>query len=138
MRLKMFSVFGVVLLLAGSCHHVSHAATLNTTDPISGEWDVSFLIEGMTVPAKFTFKVDGAKVTGTAFSEHTGAGTISKGAWADNKLDFTLDFAKHESIDVSGTLKDGALSGEFRTEGQVGKWTAKRKAAAASPAAGGN
>jgi hypothetical protein len=126
---RMFCVLGLVVLLGGSCHHVSHAAARGTADLISGDWDVTFTIEGTTVPAKFTFKLDGDKLTGTAFSEHTGAGTLSKGKWADNKLEFTLDFAKHESIDVTGTLKDGELSGEFRTEGMVGKWSAKKKAA---------
>jgi len=35
----------------------------------------------------------------------------------DSKLNFTLDFKSHESIAVSGTLKDGKLSGEFRLKG---------------------
>jgi hypothetical protein len=42
-------------------------------------------------------------------------------------VNFTLNFAAHESIAVEGVLRDGQLSGEFRTEGMVGTWTAKRK-----------
>ena len=49
------------------------------------------------------------------------------GSWAENKLSMTLDFAKHESIAVTGSLKDGRLAGEFRTEGFVAKWEAKKK-----------
>ena len=45
----------------------------------------------------------------------------------DGKLSFTLDFEKHESIDVTGTLKDGKLAGEFHTEGFTDKWEAKKK-----------
>ncbi|MDT7543528.1 MAG: hypothetical protein QOE33_3432 [Acidobacteriota bacterium] len=96
-------------------------------DPVSGDWDVTFEIQGMTVPANFKLKLDGDKVTGTAYSDHTGAGTLSKGSWVDNKLNFTLDFAKHESIVVNGMANDGKLGGEFLTEGMKGTWQAKKK-----------
>jgi len=69
------------------------------------------------------------KVTGTAESAHTGPGTVRDGSWANNKLSFTLDFKTHESIAITGTLKDGQLVGEFRTEGFVSNWEAKKKAA---------
>ena len=96
-------------------------------DPISGDWDVSFFVQGTTTPAIFKLKLEGDKVTGTVESAHTGPGTVTKGLWTDNKLSFTLDFKKHESIAVDGSLKDGKLFGEFRTEGFVAKWGAKRK-----------
>jgi hypothetical protein len=38
-----------------------------------------------------------------------------------------MDFPSHESIDVTGSLKDGKLTGEFRTEGRQGTWEATRK-----------
>jgi hypothetical protein len=104
-----------------------HEVLPQNPDPISGDWDVSFLVQGTTTPAIFKLKLDGDKVTGTAESAHTGSGTISKGSWSDNQLSFTLDFKSHESIVVTGTLKDGKLSGEFRTEGFVSKWEAKKK-----------
>jgi hypothetical protein len=96
-------------------------------DPVSGDWDVTFEIQGMSVPANFKLKLDGDKVTGTAYSDHTGAGTVSKGSWVDNKLNFTLDFAKHESIVVNGVANDGKISGEFLTEGMKGTWQATKK-----------
>ena len=96
-------------------------------DPISGEWDVTFHVQESKTAATFKLKLDGNKVTGTAYSEHTGPGTLRDGTWADNKLSFTIDFAKHESIIVTGTLKDGMLAGEFRTEGFAEKWEAKKK-----------
>lgn len=96
-------------------------------DPVSGDWDVTFELQGMSVPGNFKLKLDGDKVTGTAYSDHTGAGTVSKGSWADNKLTFTLDFAKHESILINGVANDGKLSGEFFTEGMKGTWSAKKK-----------
>jgi hypothetical protein len=130
---------GLVLgaLLAGvpsacsavSLHHEVFAAkdSRPDADPITGEWDVTFQVQNSKTPATFKLKLDGDKVTGTVYSEHTGAGTLRDGSWKDNKLSFTLDFAKHESIAITGTLKDGMLVGEFRTEGFVEKWEAKRK-----------
>jgi hypothetical protein len=107
--------------------HSHHAAATNDQDPISGEWNVTFHVKEHTTPASFTFKVEGTTVTGTAYSDHTGPGTIRDGKYADGKLSFTLDFKKHESIVVSGALKDGKLSGEFSTEGFTDKWEATKK-----------
>jgi len=102
--------------------------TLNDKkDPISGEWDVMFELQGTKVPGSFKLKLDGDKVTGTAESEHTGPGTLSEGKWADNKISFMLVFARHDSIAVTGTLKDGKLIGDFKTEGMQGTWEAKRR-----------
>ena len=104
------------------------AVAKDDADPISGEWNVSFIVPGYgTTPATFTFKLEGEKVTGTCYSEHTGAGSISDGKWTDGKLSFVLDFEKHESIAVKGGLKDGKLAGEFTTEGFTANWKAKRK-----------
>ncbi|MEO6392544.1 MAG: hypothetical protein ABIP75_11875, partial [Pyrinomonadaceae bacterium] len=94
----------------------THAAG-NDADAITGEWNAVLSIQGMSAPVAFKFKVDGNQVTGTADSDHTGHGTLSKGTWADHKINFTLDFTKHESIDVWGWLEDGKLKGEFATEG---------------------
>ncbi|HSS19776.1 MAG TPA: hypothetical protein VLL54_06855 [Pyrinomonadaceae bacterium] len=138
MRSKTIRILsGLVLLtfVGSACsaiarHHgrVSQQQTSQTeTDPISGEWDVSFFVNGSTTPAKFTLKVEGNKVTGTAYSDHTGEGTVRDGSWKDGKLNFTLDFKKHESIAVDGGLKDGKLAGEFHTEGFTSKWEATRK-----------
>lgn len=102
-------------------------AAKQDSDPISGEWDVTFHVHDTTAPATFKLKLEGHKVTGAAYSDHTGPGTVRDGSWVNNKLSLTLDFKKHESIAITGTLKDGALTGEFRTEGFVEKWDAKRK-----------
>ena len=96
-------------------------------DPISGEWDVMFELQGTKVPGNFKLKLDGDNVTGTVESEHTGPGTLSEGKWEHNKISFTLVFARHESIAVTGMLKDGRLIGEFKTEGMQGTWEAKRR-----------
>ena len=96
-------------------------------DQLSGEWNVTFHVHDSKTPATFTFKVEGTKVTGTAYSDHTGRGTIRDGKWTEGKLSLTLDFPKHESIVVNGAFKDGKLVGEFTTEGFTDKWEATRK-----------
>src|SRR5207247_2488820 len=72
---------------------------------------------------------------GTAASHHTGPGTLRDGSWKDNRLAFTLDFASHESIAVTGGLREGGLGGEFRTEGMVGQWEATRSEPGTHPRA---
>jgi hypothetical protein len=138
MRSRMMISLVLAALVAGALSACSAAAALHNevfahessqqdADPITGEWDVTFRVQDTKTPATFKLKLAGDRVTGTVYSEHTGAGTLRDGSWKDNKLSFTLDFPKHESIAISGTLKDGMLSGEFRTEGFVEKWEAKRK-----------
>ena len=97
-------------------------------DPISGEWDVTFHVRDQSTAATFTLKLDGKKVTGKVFSEHTGPGTLS-GSWIEGKLNLTADFQKHESIKITGALKDDKLAGEFQTEGFTEKWEGTKKAA---------
>jgi len=99
----------------------------DSSDPISGEWNVSFFVHDSKTPATFTLKLEGTKITGSAYSDHTGPGTIRDGKWDDGRLSFTLDFKKHESIAITGTLKDGKLLGQFTTEGFTEKWEAVRK-----------
>ncbi len=132
MRLKIAVGLVVCLLTVSMFSRVSTMPLYEKTDadPISGEWDVSFYVQGSTYPATFKLKLDGNKVTGTAYSEHTGAGTLRDGSWAENKLSFTLDFAKHESIAITGHFENDKLVGEFTTEGFTAKWDAKKKVVA--------
>ena len=141
MNSKLFSIVAIGALLvvfASGCSavaahhqalfgHAHHAAAASNQESIAGEWNVTFYVHENKTPASFTFQVDGTTVTGTAYSEHTGPGTIRDGKYVDGKLSFTLDFKKHESIIVTGALKDGKLSGEFSTEGFTDKWQATKK-----------
>ena len=144
MKLKMFSIaiVGVLTatLLSGcsaiAAHHrelFSNQPTRQTSaaqvaDPITGEWNVTFYVNDSTMPATFKFTLEGTKVTGTAYSDHTGEGTIRDGKWSDGKLSFALDFKKHESLVVQGILKDGRLAGEsHHPGGPTYKWEASRK-----------
>jgi len=136
MRLQTVLRLGVIVLIAGVFSIQATAQNEKTdSDPISGEWIVSFYVQGKTTTATFKLKLDGTKVTGTAESAHTGPGTVRNGSWKENKLSFTLDFAKHESIALNGHLEGDKLVGEFTTEGFTAKWDAKKKSDTKSPAA---
>jgi hypothetical protein len=93
-------------------------------DPVTGDWDVTCQIEGFTVPGTMSLKVEGDKVSGSVDTQHTGHGTIADGVWKDGKLSFTATFEKHEPIVFTGSAKDGKLTGEFKTEGNTGQWSA--------------
>jgi hypothetical protein len=105
---------------------------VDKANPISGDWNATFEVEGMKVPFRFKLRLEGNKVTGTAESEHTGAGTLTDGSYSDEKLSFTMVFAKHESIAVSGKLEGSKLRGEFATEGRKGTWYAELAGSAAA------
>src|SRR5947207_15411944 len=111
----------------GNERTTSAPITSDNSDPISGEWNVSFFVHDTTTPATFNLTLAGTKVTGTVYSEHTGAGTVREGKWTDGKLVLMLAFKNHESISVDGAIKDGKLAGEFHTEGFTAKWEAKKK-----------
>jgi hypothetical protein len=116
MRSGIFALFASVTLL------------LRTADPISGTWDVTFHVEGYpSTPASMELKLDGHAVTGKIISAHTGPGKVTEGTWKGDTLSFTAVFESHESIALTGTLQDGQLVGEFKTEGFVAKWEAKRR-----------
>jgi len=101
------------------------ASSADKADAISGDWIALFEVEGNKVPVKFKFKLNGQQVTGTADSDHTGPGTLTNGTFSANKISFTMVFTEHESIEVTGKLEAGKLSGEFSTEGRKGTWTAE-------------
>jgi hypothetical protein len=121
---KNIFLLGVVLFFVSMA---SLAAAPAGGDSIDGAWDVTFTIAGQTAIGTFTFDVKGSTVSGTVYSEHTGAGTITEGKFDGHKLTCTLKFEKHESISLMGKLTDRKLAGTFDTEGATGTWTASRK-----------
>lgn len=126
LRTVLVLAIGMAFSAAYSAAATQPQATASS-DSISGDWDASFEVEGTTTPATFDLKLVGEQVTGNVHSAHTGPGTIS-GTWTNNKLRITMAFKAHESIALTGELKDGKLSGDFRTEGFVSRWQAQRKA----------
>jgi hypothetical protein len=131
--ISLLSVLTLATIFLSACsaiakHHDEMFRPANDqSNPISGEWDVSFFVHEKKTPATFTLKLEGTKITGTAYSDHTGTGTVRDGKWVDGKLSFTLDFKKHESIAITGLVKEDKLVGQFTTEGFTEKWEAVRK-----------
>ena len=115
----------VGLVLPRSLSANPSSAQVDKANPISGDWNAMFELEGMNVPFRLKLRLDGDKVTGTAESQHTGAGTLTAGSYSEEKLNFTMVFAKHESIAVSGKLEGSKLRGESATEGRKGTWYAE-------------
>ena len=72
-------------------------------------------------------------MTGTIHSEHTGTGQVTEGSWVEGKLSFIAVFQSHESIAISGSIQNGKLAGEFKTEGFVARWEATRAAPKSTP-----
>ena len=102
--------------------------TVLAADPISGTWAATFHVEGYPpTPVTFEFKLEGQKVTGTIKSEHTGPGRVTEGKWVNDTLSFTAVFENHESIVIWGHIEVDQLVGEFKTEGFVAKWEAKKQ-----------
>ncbi|HXG64224.1 MAG TPA: hypothetical protein VNO70_03895 [Blastocatellia bacterium] len=94
-------------------------------DPISGEWDATADANGQTIPFVLKLKLDGEKVTGESVSDQ-GATQINNGAWKAEKLSFQLD-TPFGLITLTGTVKEGKMTGDYEVSGQTGKWEAKKK-----------
>jgi hypothetical protein len=127
MRTANFACMPLVLLITFSA--LAFPDRNDTVDPITGEWNVVFLVQNSRTPAIFSLTRHGNLVTGTVNSDHTGPGVIRDGEWKDGKLSFTVDFKTHQSIAIAGTLIEGKLIGEFRTEGFVAKWEGVKRIA---------
>ena len=96
-------------------------AALNLT----GQWDAVADANGQPFPFLLTLKVDGDTVTGNSSSQ-LGDATV-KGTWKDGKLMFQVE-GQNGTINMSATVIDGKLSGEFDYAGQLqGKWVAIKK-----------
>ena len=92
---------------------------------LTGQWDAVADANGQPFPFLLTLKVDGENVTGNSSSQ-LGDATV-KGTWKDSKLVFQVE-GQNGTINMSASVIDGKLSGEFDYAGQLqGKWVAVRK-----------
>lgn len=92
---------------------------------LTGQWDAVADANGQPFPFLLTLKVDGETVTGGSSSQ-LGEATL-KGTWKDGKLVIQVD-GQNGTINMSATVIDGKLSGEYDYSGQLqGKWVAIRK-----------
>ena len=92
---------------------------------LAGQWDAVADANGQPFPFLLTLKVEGETVTGNSSSQ-LGEAAV-KGTWKDGKLVFQAE-GQNGTINMSATVVDGKLSGEYDYAGQLqGKWVAVRK-----------
>jgi hypothetical protein len=92
---------------------------------LNGQWEAVADANGQPFPFLLTIKVDGETVSGGSSSQ-LGEATL-KGTWKDGKLVIQVD-GQNGTINMSATVIDGKLSGEYDYSGQLqGKWVAVRK-----------
>jgi len=100
------------------------AAPASAFNP-SGQWDAVADANGQPFPFVLTLKLDGETVTGNSSSQ-LGEAAV-KGTWKEGKLVFQAE-GQNGTINMSATVIDGKLSGEYDYAGQLqGKWVAVRK-----------
>jgi hypothetical protein len=122
MILVMLALFAVASLAASAMpwQHKPKA------DAITGEWKAVLITEDNTRQLTLKLKLEGNKVTGSFESSHLGSGAIQNGSWANHKLTLSVE-TSHAPLELTGTLQNGKLAGEWDAGHMQGKWEAKKK-----------
>jgi hypothetical protein len=93
---------------------------------LNGQWDAVADAQGQGFPFLLVLKVEGETVTGSSSSQ-LGESTVKNGSWKDGKLVFDLE-GQNGTINMSATIVEGKLSGQFDYAGQLqGRWVAVKK-----------
>ena len=128
MRLRASLILVAIALLAvvTSASSTAPWQAKPKADPISGEWEA--VIKGPDNSRQITLrlKLEGENVMGTSESSHLGNGTISNGSWANNKLKITVA-TNHAALELTGTLQNGKLTGDWDAGHMRGKCEAKKE-----------
>jgi hypothetical protein len=98
---------------------------------ISGKWKGTAEGPNGTLERTFTFKVDGAKLTGETESQMIGKSTITDGKVDGDKIEFTIkaSFQGNElTLAYKGTISGDTikLTVDFGGGGQTAQYTLKR------------
>lgn len=121
------------LLLAVLAAGAAAPGRAASPDPISGEWAAAFEFAGGS-PFQRTLKLelDGARVSGTAYSPpRREDGTLS-GTWEKGELSLAIE-SERGTMALTGKLKDGTLAGDWDVGHAKGKWSARKRASASRP-----
>jgi hypothetical protein len=97
-------------LMASAQHSARPSAS------VAGKWNITFTLQGQTAPGTLVLAIDGETLTGTVETHHTGPGKLQDGKFSATKLSATCVFEHHESIALTGELKNEKLVGTFHTE----------------------
>lgn len=139
MRRNLVRAFGflvVALLVAGAALSAAQdkpaqdkekKETVAAADDLSGDWDGTTETPNGTISFTLKIVLDKDKVTGEIASSEGGAPV--SGTWTDGKLSATFDY-NGTPMTMTGTLKEGVLSGEMNFGGgqAIMPWSAKKHA----------
>jgi hypothetical protein len=98
---------------------------------ISGNWKGTAEGPNGAIERTFTFKQDGAKLTGETVSQYTGKSTINDGKVEGDTISFSIT-AKFQDNEMKLTYKGKItgdtikLSSDFGGSGQTIEWTLKK------------
>jgi hypothetical protein len=128
---KVVLVSLAILLVCG----LSLRTGIAGSESLVGKWLVKAETPNGTRELEFEFKLDGTTLTGFASSTQ-GSVPLSALKFEDPNFSSELN-AGSDVYKITGTLKEGKLSGTWEQTGRdsKGAWTAERKAAAAPAAA---
>src|SRR5262245_9652367 len=131
----------VCVLCALACAAVLAVIAMAQGANVTGDWDVTFTTPQGPLTAKFTFKQEGEKLTGTIKTQFGDAPL--EGAVKGKEINFKYAVKVQDqdyTITLSGAVDGDLVKGRFDFGGTVqGDWNAKRASAAtasgAAPAA---
>src|ERR1017187_2891839 len=95
-RKAIWTVLVFELILASSAAVAQHGTP--PSGSVAGEWNISFMVQGQTVPGTLVLAVEGETLTGTVETQHTGPGKLQDGKFASSKLSATCVFDRQEAI----------------------------------------
>jgi hypothetical protein len=125
-RTSLILVMFTLLTVAALASPISRGQHKSKADVISGEWDVVLTTEDDNRQLTLKLKLAGNNVTGSFESSHLGNGAIQKGSWENNVLKISME-TSHAPLELTGTLKNSKLIGEWDAGHMQGKWEAKKK-----------
>jgi len=96
-----------------------------SADALAGNWDATASVGGMDYPFTLTLVVNGDKITGQTTNQ-MGAVDIKTGTRTGDKISLAIETPQF-NFTLTGTLKDGKLSGEISSDQFQGTWEAKKK-----------
>ncbi|HEV2494244.1 MAG TPA: hypothetical protein VG204_14355 [Terriglobia bacterium] len=120
----------LVLACVGLVVGAGRATAADEPAKVDGAWELSFEGPRGTMTQTLTIQQDGASIKGT-LTGRRGESNL-EGSVTGNKISFTVKRDTPNgtfTIDYTGTVDGGSMTGTAHSERFDGKWTAKRQAA---------
>jgi|SRR5580704_988342 hypothetical protein len=111
--------------MASSKPAAAPSAGGGSADALAGQWDATASVGGMDYPFTLNLVVTGDKITGQTVNQ-MGSVDIKSGSRTGDKISLAIETPQF-NFTLTGTLKDGKLSGEISSDQFQGTWEAKKK-----------